>query len=218
MDIFASSSSNEPISLTSSSLSPAQLVTKNKIKTENEMDTESTDSGAPDTGLVRVVSGRSCRLRKKRNPVDKSSKQTGKKKRYTKSRTRLRSPACLVKIRRNRRVKANDRERNRMHNLNKALDRLRTVLPTFPEDTKLTKIETLRFAHNYIWALSETLKMSDLQARENGGMTFNQEIDLGRLTQSCLDATWKQCPSQLSASPVTDSYTDTSDSFSYGTL
>lgn len=46
-----------------------------------------------------------------------------------------------------------------MHMLNEALDRLRCVLPTFPEDTKLTKIETLRFAHNYIWALSQTLHM-----------------------------------------------------------
>uniref|UniRef100_A0A8C6SGX3 Neurogenin 3 n=1 Tax=Neogobius melanostomus TaxID=47308 RepID=A0A8C6SGX3_9GOBI len=61
-----------------------------------------------------------------------------------------------------RRVKANDRERHRMHNLNSALDALRSILPALPEDTKLTKIETLRFAHNYIWALTETLRM-DLQ-------------------------------------------------------
>jgi len=84
-----------------------------------------------------------------------------KKKRLTKSRARARSPTCVIRIKRNRRVKANDRERNRMHNLNKALDKLRKVLPTFPDDTKLTKIETLRFAHNYIWALSETLNMFD---------------------------------------------------------
>uniref|UniRef100_A0AAY4E2R5 BHLH domain-containing protein n=1 Tax=Denticeps clupeoides TaxID=299321 RepID=A0AAY4E2R5_9TELE len=51
-----------------------------------------------------------------------------------------------------RRVKANDRERHRMHNLNSAMDALRSVLPTSPDEGKLTKIETLRFAHNYIWA------------------------------------------------------------------
>lgn len=56
-------------------------------------------------------------------------------------------------------MKANDRERNRMHMLNEALDRLRCVLPTYPDDAKLTKIETLRFAHNYIWALSHTLQV-----------------------------------------------------------
>ena len=61
-----------------------------------------------------------------------------------------------------RRMKANDRERHRMHNLNSALDALRSILPTLPDDTKLTKIETLRFAHNYIWALTETLRMADL--------------------------------------------------------
>lgn len=60
-----------------------------------------------------------------------------------------------------RRVKANDRERHRMHNLNSALDALRSILPALPDDTKLTKIETLRFAHNYIWALTETLRMAD---------------------------------------------------------
>ncbi|XP_053602442.1 basic helix-loop-helix neural transcription factor TAP [Plodia interpunctella] len=75
--------------------------------------------------------------------------------------TRCKSPTQIMKIKRNRRMKANDRERNRMHMLNEALDRLRCVLPTFPEDTKLTKIETLRFAHNYIFALSQTLESLD---------------------------------------------------------
>ncbi|XP_026328904.1 basic helix-loop-helix neural transcription factor TAP [Hyposmocoma kahamanoa] len=75
--------------------------------------------------------------------------------------TRCKSPTQIMRIKRNRRMKANDRERNRMHMLNEALDRLRCVLPTFPEDTKLTKIETLRFAHNYIFSLSQTLESLD---------------------------------------------------------
>uniref|UniRef100_A0A3P9K799 Neurogenin 3 n=1 Tax=Oryzias latipes TaxID=8090 RepID=A0A3P9K799_ORYLA len=64
-----------------------------------------------------------------------------------------------------RRVKANDRERHRMHNLNSALDALRTILPALPDDAKMTKIETLRFARNYIWALTETLRMVDHHVR-----------------------------------------------------
>ncbi|XP_039631127.1 neurogenin-1 [Polypterus senegalus] len=76
-------------------------------------------------------------------------------------RSRCKNDATQQVIKRNRRVKANDRERNRMHNLNDALDELRRVLPAFPDDTKLTKIETLRFAHNYIWALSETIRLAD---------------------------------------------------------
>uniref|UniRef100_G3T6A3 Neurogenin 1 n=1 Tax=Loxodonta africana TaxID=9785 RepID=G3T6A3_LOXAF len=80
----------------------------------------------------------------------------------------VRSEALLHSLRRSRRVKANDRERNRMHNLNAALDALRSVLPSFPDDTKLTKIETLRFAYNYIWALAETLRLAD-QGLPGGG-------------------------------------------------
>ncbi|KAJ1528347.1 hypothetical protein ONE63_006767 [Megalurothrips usitatus] len=72
--------------------------------------------------------------------------------------SQTRTSRQVAKLKRCRRIKANDRERNRMHLLNEALDRLRCVLPTFPEDTKLTKIETLRFAHNYIWALSQAVQ------------------------------------------------------------
>lgn len=90
---------------------------------------------------------------------EKNLKSDGtKKKRYTKSRSKVKIPGVQVKVKRVRRMKANDRERNRMHSLNTALDSLREVLPTFSEETKLTKIETLRMAHNYIWALTETLK------------------------------------------------------------
>lgn len=102
---------------------------------------------------------------------DESAAPSSKRKRYVKSRTRQRSPAIVQRIKKNRRVKANDRERNRMHSLNDALERLRLVLPAIPDDTKLTKIETLRFAHNYIWTLSQMVNMYDLQERENGAGT-----------------------------------------------
>ncbi|CAN2388900.1 E-box binding [Pristimantis euphronides] len=84
-----------------------------------------------------------------------------KKPRRSRTRTIVKNGEVVMKIKKTRRLKANNRERNRMHHLNSALDALREVLPTFPEDAKLTKIETLRFAHNYIWALSETLRLAD---------------------------------------------------------
>ncbi|XP_066539874.1 neurogenic differentiation factor 6-A [Hoplias malabaricus] len=56
-----------------------------------------------------------------------------------------------------RRMEANARERNRMHGLNNALDSLRKVVPCYSKTQKLSKIETLRLAKNYIWALSEIL-------------------------------------------------------------
>ncbi|KAG7277939.1 hypothetical protein CRUP_022109 [Coryphaenoides rupestris] len=92
--------------------------------------------------------------------ADGDQQQQKKKRR----RGRARNEATVHVVKKNRRVKANDRERNRMHNLNDALDALRSTLPAFPDETKLTKIETLRFAHNYIWALSETIRIADLQA------------------------------------------------------
>lgn len=62
-----------------------------------------------------------------------------------------------------------------MHTLNSALDALRSVLPTSPEDAKLTKIETLRFAHNYIWALTETLRIEDHPRRPADSQTHPEQ-------------------------------------------
>ncbi|KAF7692393.1 neurogenic differentiation factor 6-B isoform 1, partial [Silurus meridionalis] len=56
-----------------------------------------------------------------------------------------------------RRHEANARERSRMHGLNSALESLRKVVPCYSSAQKLSKIETLRLAKNYIRALSETL-------------------------------------------------------------
>ncbi|VDO73209.1 unnamed protein product [Onchocerca flexuosa] len=47
-----------------------------------------------------------------------------------------------------RRQKANTRERNRMHGLNRALDKLRQRVPITTQHQKLSKIETLRLASN----------------------------------------------------------------------
>lgn len=103
-----------------------------------------------------------------------------------------------------RRTKANDRERHRMHNLNSALDALRSILPALPEDAKLTKIETLRFARNYIWALTETLRMADQPAH-------TQDYLASELSSpaSVLSAEWD------SASPSEAGY-GTSADFSHG--
>lgn len=72
-----------------------------------------------------------------------------------------RSPTELSKVKKIRRAKANDRERMRMQTLNQALEKLRVILPAFPDETKLTKIETLRFANNYIKTLTEMIKSLD---------------------------------------------------------
>ncbi|KAJ8966702.1 hypothetical protein NQ314_003352 [Rhamnusium bicolor] len=116
------------------------------------------------------------------SPIKNSDKEKPKR-RYATGRNRVsraKSPTQIMKIKRVRRLKANDRERNRMHMLNEALERLRCVLPTFPEDTKLTKIETLRFAHNYIYALSQAV--NDIEKYSNADE--NVIVNVGNVTVS----------------------------------
>lgn len=62
------------------------------------------------------------------------------------------------KLLKKRRLAANARERRRMQNLNKAFDRLRTVLPTLGNDRQLSKYETLQMAQTYITALYDLLQ------------------------------------------------------------
>lgn len=103
------------------------------------------------------------------SPKQTTETSTTKRKRYNKSRKRDRSPALVEKIKKTRRVKANDRERNRMHGLNDALESLRKVLPeSATGDNKLTKIETLRMAYNYIWTLSKTLELLEKIPDQDG--------------------------------------------------
>ncbi|KAL4631511.1 neurogenin-1 [Arapaima gigas] len=119
-------------------------------------------------------------------------------------RGRARSDVAVHVVKKNRRMKANDRERNRMHNLNDALDALRSVLPAFPDDTKLTKIETLRFAHNYIWALSETIRLAD--QRQSAALALPSVARLADAPSPASDAcSWMSCTSSSSPSSVSPS-------------
>eukprot|EP00090_Calanus_glacialis_P017874 TRINITY_DN27736_c0_g1_i1.p1 TRINITY_DN27736_c0_g1~~TRINITY_DN27736_c0_g1_i1.p1 ORF type:complete len:224 (-),score=65.09 TRINITY_DN27736_c0_g1_i1:156-827(-) len=52
---------------------------------------------------------------------------------------------------------ANIRERRRMYSLNEAFDRLRSKVPTFAYEKRLSRIETLRLAITYISFMDELL-------------------------------------------------------------
>ncbi|XP_049442416.1 neurogenin-1 [Epinephelus fuscoguttatus] len=148
---------------------------------------------------LRSASPDSSPLCPARSPEPEQQLQQQKKRR----RGRARNEATVQVVKKNRRVKANDRERNRMHNLNDALDTLRGVLPAFPDETKLTKIETLRFAHNYIWALSETIRIADLQAGKTGDAPLLlSSVRLGEAPSPGSDAcSWSSSGSSSSSSP-----------------
>lgn len=56
-----------------------------------------------------------------------------------------------------KRIAANSRERKRMHTVNSAFDQLRELVPTYPSNRKLSKIDTLRLACTYIQDLVSLL-------------------------------------------------------------
>lgn len=56
-----------------------------------------------------------------------------------------------------RRLESNERERMRMHSLNDAFQELREVIPHVKLDRKISKIETLTLAKNYIKALTNVI-------------------------------------------------------------
>uniref|UniRef100_A0A670JZV4 Atonal bHLH transcription factor 1 n=1 Tax=Podarcis muralis TaxID=64176 RepID=A0A670JZV4_PODMU len=69
----------------------------------------------------------------------------------------LRQGPQVSGVQKQRRLAANARERRRMHGLNHAFDQLRNVIPSFNNDKKLSKYETLQMAQIYISALAELL-------------------------------------------------------------
>ena len=83
---------------------------------------------------------------------------------------------------------ANDRERTRMRVLSKAFVRLKTSLPWVPNDTKLSKLDTLKLAASYISYLTRILEddLSDMYEEFNESEA-NGSVATGfnRLNQAC---------------------------------
>lgn len=81
-----------------------------------------------------------------------------------------------------RRLESNERERLRMHNLNEAFQELRTVIPHVEAQQKLSKIETLSLAKNYIMALTNTIcdmrGESPVYTLDNSGTSCESDGDM----------------------------------------
>lgn len=90
------------------------------------------------------------------NTVKSSSLDIPLNKRVLPTRRKRHEPPSKEVLRK-RRVAANARERRRMESLNVAFDKLRSVIPSFGDDTKLSKYETLQMAQTYISALKDLL-------------------------------------------------------------
>ncbi|KAJ7305877.1 hypothetical protein JRQ81_010243 [Phrynocephalus forsythii] len=89
-----------------------------------------------------------------RNHSRRKEKKTHESQKATLKATK---PSWSNKDRRLRRLESNERERQRMHKLNNAFQALREVIPHVRAENKLSKIETLTLAKNYIKSLTSTI-------------------------------------------------------------
>lgn len=101
-----------------------------------------TTRSSPKTGNIKTPKGGV-------EEVKKTPKKRGPKKKAM-------TPERVKKLK-ERRKKANTRERNRMHGLSECLDELRKHVPCQSKAQKLSKIDTLRLARNYILTLKGIL-------------------------------------------------------------
>ena len=113
------------------------LADKTQMYQSLESNTASSSNGDEDTTTTAMT---------KRSNRKTSTKRSSRKRRGVSGRERNQ-----------RRLESNERERLRMHNLNAAFQGLRAVIPHVQASQKLSKIETLSLAKNYIMALTNTI-------------------------------------------------------------
>lgn len=86
---------------------------------------------------------------KKSSSYEKNILSSGKEERRNGSRT---------ENAKERRLRANHRERRRIQSINGAMEALRKAIPDTRHNTKITKLQLLRLAQNYIKTLTEILR------------------------------------------------------------
>ena len=139
---------------------PTRSILHDDIECEDESDfpsDEDLEVSDQDDDIAKQDGEKTNPKKGKRRKSDSPEKDEPKipKKRGPKKKKMTKARLLRLRV---RRVKANTRERNRMHGLNDALDILRKHVPCYSKTQKLSKIETLRLACNYIGALGNILK------------------------------------------------------------
>lgn len=95
----------------------------------------------------------------------------------------------IEEIRTKKRLESNERERMRMHQLNDAFQGLREICPHVKNGRKLSKIETLTLARNYILSLTEMIvKMENRKQGPISSSHINSTNDLLSSTEPSMIA------------------------------
>ncbi|XP_071836494.1 uncharacterized protein [Apostichopus japonicus] len=92
-----------------------------------------------------------------------TTRRRRRKQKLTGGRVSKKSSRTRAPIKPSQRNAANARERSRMRVLSKAFTKLKTSLPWVPDDTKLSKLDTLRLAACYIAHLQRILQNENEQ-------------------------------------------------------
>lgn len=79
-----------------------------------------------------------------------------------------------VETQHRQRKAANERERKRMSNINHGFERLRARVPTLPYEKKLSKVDTLRQAIEYIQMLKEMLESDEANNADGSNGVIRQ--------------------------------------------
>lgn len=182
---------------------PNEIVEKRIAMLEQEINIyEQYESKAPAIKhhqQQQIINENSVKIPKKRGP---------KKKQMT--------PARVAKFKL-RRIKANARERSRMHGLNEALEILRETMPDFNLSQKLSKIETLRLAYNYIGALSDLLN-EDLQPDDNKSLAEKLCAGLSQNTMNLIANALEVNPRTMNYVDIMKDYNLMNDSMNCGEM
>lgn len=106
--------------------------------------------------------GQSSRTQEPPSPSDSgggmsNSEDFSERKMKSPKKSAKRRKGVSARERNMRRIESNERERQRMHSLNDAFEGLRDVIPHINMERKLSKIETLTLAKNYIKALTNVI-------------------------------------------------------------
>ncbi|KAK3720042.1 hypothetical protein QZH41_015447 [Actinostola sp. cb2023] len=97
----------------------------------------------------------------------------------TKKKMKRRGPR-LTGVSRQRRL-ANTRERNRVQILNANIDRLRDIIPLFPDEKKPSKTDTVRLAAEYIGHLTDILQTTETPPSSSSESTTD-DLDFEEFT------------------------------------
>ncbi|XP_050432634.1 protein dimmed-like [Adelges cooleyi] len=128
----------------------------NASEDDDDNNSKSDSESSDEKSSRRATSGK----RKRQSSLDDNDEASTspKTRRCRRSIRQRRSMDSLTAKDRNlRRLESNERERLRMHSLNDAFEKLREVVPHVKMGRKLSKLETLTLAKNYIMALTNVI-------------------------------------------------------------